>query len=72
MIEGGHAKVAALLIGEEPNLLEGIDLPQNLSVALGKGWVDMAGLLSSIMEQKELLGMDQNRPARSRPVAARL
>ena len=71
VIETGCAKVAAVLIGAEPRLLDGINLPKCLAEALAKEHRALAAYLSAIMEQRELSGMGQNRPD-SRPVAGRL
>ena len=56
-IEGGSAKVAALLIAEEPRLLDGVNLSQCLVAAQEGGHVNIASYLSSIIEQKELVGV---------------
>ena len=71
VFELGHAKVAALMIEEEPGLLDGINLPKRLAEALKNSHADMASYLSAIIDQRALSGIDQNRPA-SRPVSARL
>lgn len=60
VIDDGHAKVAALLIAQAPKLLDGINLSKGLAVSIAKGHADMAGLLSSIVEQRELLAIVQN------------
>ena len=64
VIESGQAKMAALLIGEEPRLLDGVDLSKCLAAAREKDHMDMAALLWSIIEQKELLAVEQDRPRR--------
>ena len=71
VIEGGSAKVAALLIADDPRILDGADLQKCLASALEKGHGDMAGFLLSIMDQKELLAIAPDQTARG-PTLARL
>lgn len=70
-IEEGRAKMAALLIEEEPRLLDGINLSKCLAEALAQKHSALASYFSAIIDQRALSGIDQNRAA-SRPVAARL
>ena len=65
VIKAGNAELAALLIAEEPRLLDGVDLSQCLAAALESGHVDMAGFMSSIIEQREILKVVPEQPARS-------
>ena len=57
VIERGQAKMAALFIAEAPRIFDGVDLSKHLAAARKNGHADMAGLLSSIMDQKELVGV---------------
>ena len=65
VLEAGRATVAALLIEEEPRLLDGVDLLKCLAAALENDHLDMAALLSSIIDKKELLEVALNRPRSS-------
>ena len=67
----GHAKVAAVLIGEEPRLLDKINLSQCLAAARENGHGNLASYLSAIIDQRELSGMDHDGLA-SRHVARRI
>lgn len=48
----GHAKVAALLIGDEPRLLDGMDLSQCVSAAHENEHEELAELLLSIIDKR--------------------
>ena len=61
VMTAGHARVASRLIEEEPRLLDGMDLSKCLVVALENGQEDMAGLLSSIIDKRELVASRQMR-----------
>ena len=63
VIEGGSAKVAALVIAEEPRLLEGVDFSKCIAEALENSHGDLASYLSSIIEQRELVGVAPNAAA---------
>ena len=63
VFDAGQAKMAALLIEEEPRLLDGVDVSKCLAVALEKGQKDMAGLLSSIIDKRELMDVAPDAPA---------
>ena len=65
VINAGSFKMAALLIGEEPQLLEGLDLSKCVAAARENGHADLASYFSAIMDQKELLEIAADRPARS-------
>ena len=65
VLESGHANVAALLIEEEPRLLDGVDLSKCLAGARENGHGGLAAYLSSIIEQKAILGVLRERPART-------
>ena len=54
VLESGHANVAALLIEQEPRLLDGVDLSKGHAAALERGHGDVASYLSSLMDQREL------------------
>ena len=71
VIEAGRAKVAALLIGENPRLVDGLNLSKCIAAAIEKDHADMAAFLSTIIEQKAILGVLPEQPARS-PRLARL
>ena len=62
VIEGGHANVAALLIEQEPRLLDGVDLAKQLETAVENDHGDLASYLLSIIDQRELLAVARNRP----------
>lgn len=62
VVGSGSATAAALLISEEPRLLDGVDLCQCVVEAIEKGHLDMASLLSSIMDKQELLSIAPNIP----------
>ena len=68
----GQAKVAALLVEEDPGVLEGVDLSKCLAEAHKKGRADLAAYLSSIMEQRALGGVDPDAAACGRRPHARL
>ena len=72
VFERGRANMAAVLIEQEPRLLDGINLPKCLAVALENGHEDMAGFLSSIIDQRELAGVAQDAEACGGPRHARL
>ena len=55
VFESGHENVAALLIEEEPKLLDGVDLSECLAAARKRGHHDLAAYVSSIMDQKALV-----------------
>lgn len=63
-MSAGQAKVAALLIGEEPRLLDGVDLLGRREAAIKNNHGDMASLLLSIEDQKELSSLAPGQPAR--------
>lgn len=65
LIQAGSSKMAALLIEHEPRLIDGMDLSKSIALAIESDHADMAGFLSSVIEQRELLGMASHRPARS-------
>ena len=52
----GHADILSLLLAFEPLLLTGLDLPRCRDASTAKGHVEMAALLSSIIEQQDLVG----------------
>ena len=56
----GCAKVAALLIEREPNLLDGVDFSKHLASARERSHRDLASYLSSIMDQEELSSVAQD------------
>ena len=56
----GCAKVAALLIEREPNLLDGVDFSKHLASAREWSHRDLASYLSSIMDQEELSSVAQD------------
>ena len=69
VMAAGQAKVAAILIEQEPRLLDGMDISKCLALAMENKHEDLAAYLSSIIDRKELLGMEQDRPASSRGLA---
>ena len=54
--------MAALMIEEEPRLLDGINLPKCLAEALENRHGDLASYLSSIIDQREILGVALGAP----------
>ena len=68
VFERGQAEVAAVLIEQAPRLLDGVNLSKCIAVALEKGQKEMAGLLSSIIEQRVILDLVPNRPASADPI----
>ena len=65
VVKAGRSKMAALLIEHEPGLIYGLDLQKGIALALENDHADMALFLSSIIEQRDLLGMAPHPPARS-------
>lgn len=61
VIEAGRAETAALLIEEEPRLLDGLNLSQCLALAIENEHGDLARFLSSIIDQREILGVVPDR-----------
>ena len=53
----GDSKIAALLIGEAAELIDEMDLSKCLAAAVKKKHGDLASYLSSIIEQRELVGV---------------
>lgn len=51
----GHVDILSLLLAFEPLLLTGLDLPRCRDASTAKGHVEMAALLSSIIEQQDLV-----------------
>ena len=56
VIKAGGARMAALLIEEEPRLLDGVNLSKCLAAAIENERGEMASYLSSLIDKKELLG----------------
>ena len=71
-VSAGQAKVAAILIGEERTLLDGVDLLLLREAAIKNSHWDMASLLLSIADQKELSSLAPDQPSRSGPRHKRL
>lgn len=71
-MSAGQAKVAAALIGEDPRLLDGMDLSKCHAAALESGHGDLALYLSSIIDQREILGVMQDAAASASRWLARL
>ena len=63
VIESGQATMAALLVEAEPRLLDKINLSQRLAAALENGHGNLASYLSSIIDEREILGVAQDAQA---------
>ena len=63
--ESGHANVAAVLIEQEPRLIDGMDLSRCHAAALENNHGNLASCLSSLIEKRELSAMAANAPRQS-------
>ena len=68
-MKSGSAEVVEMLVGEEPEVLDGTDLSQCLATAIERERGDLACFFLAIVDQSELLGIVPDRSANSRWVA---
>lgn len=54
IIDAGDARILAIMLAHEPRLLKKLNRPNVLSAATANGHLEMAALISSVVEQKAL------------------